>query len=73
VNLIIASFRLFLSGTEAGYRDVLCQTEVRWLRRGPVLKCFLVLKLETEMFTTEKGKLVPELGIKAALGFGIAM
>jgi hypothetical protein len=25
------------------------------------------------MFTTEKGKLVPELGIKAALGFGIAM
>jgi hypothetical protein len=46
MDLIIASFHLLLSGIEAGYGDGLYQTEVQWPTRGPVLKCFLPLKLE---------------------------
>jgi hypothetical protein len=66
MELIIASFHLFLSGIEAGYGGGLYQTEARRLSRGPVLKRFLALKLETEMFMNEKGKLVPELRIKSS-------
>jgi len=39
-----------------------------------VLKCFLALRLETEMFMNEKGKVVVELSDeKVAFGFCIAM
>jgi hypothetical protein len=34
---------------------------VQWLSRGAVWKPFLALRLQTEMFVNEKGKVVAEL------------
>jgi hypothetical protein len=48
-------FQSFLSEIDAEYGGVSCHREVRWLSRGTVLKRFLALRLEIEMFTNEKG------------------
>jgi len=39
----------------------LYHTEVRWLNCGTKLKCVSALRLETEMFINDKGKVVAEL------------
>jgi hypothetical protein len=59
---------IFLSEIDAEFWDVLYHTEVRWLIRGRVLTRLLASRLETEMFVTEKGKVVIELSDE---GFGI--
>jgi hypothetical protein len=41
--------------------DAVHHTEVRWLNRATVLKGFLALRLEIEMFMNVKGKVVSEL------------
>jgi hypothetical protein len=50
-----------LSEIDSEYEDALHHTEVRWLSRGTVLKSSLTLRLETEMFMNEKGKVVAKV------------
>jgi hypothetical protein len=38
----------------------LCHTDVQWLIHGAVLKCFLALRLEIEMFMSLKGKVMAD-------------
>lgn len=52
----------FLSEIDTEYGHVLYHKEVWWLTCGTVLKWLLALRLETNMFMTEKHKVVAELG-----------
>jgi hypothetical protein len=56
MDLIIASFNILLSEVDAQ-------------SRGTVLKRFLSLNMETEMFMNEKGEVVAQLDDES--GFGI--
>lgn len=51
----------FLSELESAHGDVLCYTEVRWLSRGRVLRCFYELLPQINAFSYSKDKTVPEL------------
>jgi len=60
-DLIIASVFFFLLVTSAQDVDILYDKEVRQLSRGAVLKRFLALRLKTETFVNNKGKVVVQL------------
>jgi hypothetical protein len=49
-------FQQFLLEVEAEYGDMLYHTEIRWLSRGNLIKRFLELRHEIEIFLTEKQK-----------------
>jgi hypothetical protein len=53
-------FGELLIDTEADYGDVICQSEVRWLSRGKVLKRIYDLRTEVQFFIDMKGKPLPE-------------
>jgi hypothetical protein len=56
-------FKFFLLETDAEYEDALYHTNVRWMNCGTALKyMFLALRLETEAFMNEKGKVLAEFG-----------
>ncbi len=54
-------FRAFLEEIESAYGDVLYFTEVRWLRRGNVLKRFFELRSEVKRFMEDGRMDAPEL------------
>lgn len=49
-------FKAFLEENDAEYGDVLYHTDVRWLSRGSVLKRFVALSNEIQIFLTENGR-----------------
>jgi len=53
-----------LGENEAEYGDVMYFTEVCWLSRRAVLKCFFILREEINIFMNEKEKNTPQLSDK---------
>ena len=54
-------FTSFLTSMDSDYRELLYHTEVRWLSRGNVLKCFFALREKIDSFMKMKNKEVPQL------------
>lgn len=54
-------FKNFLAEIESEYPDIPYHCEVRWLSRGYVLKRFVYLRSEIDIFMTEKNRVVTEL------------
>ena len=67
INKILAKalnhhqFRMLLDEVDSMYFDLLLYNKVRWLSRGEVLKCFVILLKELKIFLDSKGLNYPQL------------